>query len=923
VALHTIIVAEYPVRWPTLVDEILQLMKSNDLNSTYASLLVLQELLRTYKFSVEDEHKTAVNNIISRTFSVLGDLFNFVLSSDGNDNEQAEYFAHMRLAIVKIFWNAYSMGTPAYFFSRADDFDKWMNLLMKLCQKPVAADKDEHSAQWKTNKWIGHIAYRLLMMYINPTVLEVSDANAEATEKFSIFFLEKYAVPWLTIYVGLLDSFNKGKTDIPRRVVSLALTYLHGIVQSQSIYEKTLKSQLQYIIQHIVFPFLCFNAADAESWENDPQEYLREAFEVDSSEDIFSPKAAAASTLIDLIKIRKNDALTLYLQFINTELNKYNSQQPQDRNYSLKDGILYSIGCLRSTLRKNKLTKNSLEGMLVTHVFPEFENPRGFLRARAAWILGQFANIAWSNPDTMMTSMKKILNCLGDNQLPVKIAAGLALTEYLTSPEALQEVKPILPQLLQVYMNNMDEMEHTTVVNSIEMLIDAFHEEMEPYALTIIQKMVETFIRLFDDDDTEEEAEFIMISCLRTILTLMGALGNKEHLFGMIEKAVYPIVHKILSDDGGLEFISEGLEILTGITFRAPILTKELWALFPLMGNTYKEYAYDYIYDFVAPIDNYICKDADTFLSNPLYMEIVLYIINSYLGKETVGVEREMQHATKLASVVLQHLRGRIDTVVPKILELLIFRLSQAKSTSLKILLIDAIADALIYNAELTLRYMESTNCTASVFGLWLSTLPQFTRLYDKKVTVLGLTSVLSRDVQTLPQAVQSNIGRIIITCVKLLMNMHTQKIQEEQDKQKQEQEREEFLKGYENGYFGDSDDDDDDDVDVADDGDAHISRQLHDTEGIDITSVSQSNTFKQLLAKISKTSWDDQADDDDLDEEDGEFNSGVDDMNENVLFGQTAKVFAEKYPDPFRQIATQLDSNEQSALQQLMTAAQ
>lgn len=47
-----------------------------------------------------------------------------------------------------------------------------------------------------------------------------------------------------------------------------------------------------------------------------------------------------------------------------------------------KDGILHIIGAVAKILLKKNLYKDQVELMLVTYVFPEFQSPHGFLRAR-------------------------------------------------------------------------------------------------------------------------------------------------------------------------------------------------------------------------------------------------------------------------------------------------------------------------------------------------------------------------------------------------------------------------------------------------------------------------------------------------------------------------------------------------------------
>ena len=47
-----------------------------------------------------------------------------------------------------------------------------------------------------------------------------------------------------------------------------------------------------------------------------------------------------------------------------------------------KDGILHIVGAVAPVLLKKNMYKDQVEMMLVSYVFPEFQSPFGFLRAR-------------------------------------------------------------------------------------------------------------------------------------------------------------------------------------------------------------------------------------------------------------------------------------------------------------------------------------------------------------------------------------------------------------------------------------------------------------------------------------------------------------------------------------------------------------
>jgi|SRR5690606_1005042 len=77
-----------------------------------------------------------------------------------------------------------------------------------------------------------------------------------------------------------------------------------------------------------------------------------------------------------------------------------------------------------------------------------------------------------------------------DTELPVKIHAAVALSNMLGNEICLKEIRPILPQLLDAYLKIMNEMDNDKLVTSLEILIDSFADEMEPYAVELCNKMV-------------------------------------------------------------------------------------------------------------------------------------------------------------------------------------------------------------------------------------------------------------------------------------------------------------------------------------------------------------------------------------------------------------------------------------------------
>ena len=74
--------------------------------------------------------------------------------------------------------------------------------------------------------------------------------------------------------------------------------------------------------------------------------------------------------------------------------------------------------------------------MLATHVYPEFVNPHGYMRARVCWVLRQFGEICFKNPDNLRVSIEFLRLALStDKELPVRIEAAIALQTMLNEQE--------------------------------------------------------------------------------------------------------------------------------------------------------------------------------------------------------------------------------------------------------------------------------------------------------------------------------------------------------------------------------------------------------------------------------------------------------------------------------------------------------
>ena len=129
----------------------------------------------------------------------------------------------------------------------------------------------------------------------------------------------------------------------------------------------------------------------------------------------------------------------------------------------------------------------------------------------------------------------------------------------------------VLPQLLDELFKLMDEIGNDELVATLEVLIEAFSEQMAPYAQGLCQRLAEHFVRLAISEsgqEAEEEASFAAVQCCSAITTLLENIKSSPDLYPMLEPFLVPMLHRILTpDEKGeylcMEFMEDGLEILT------------------------------------------------------------------------------------------------------------------------------------------------------------------------------------------------------------------------------------------------------------------------------------------------------------------------------------------------------------------------
>ncbi|TYH55539.1 hypothetical protein ES332_D09G241800v1 [Gossypium tomentosum] len=885
--LKTIIHADYPEQWPRLLDWVKHNLQDQQV---YGALFVLRILARKYEFKSEEE-RTPVHRIVEETFPHLLNIFNRLVQIDKPALEVADLIK----LICKIFWSSIYLEIPKQLLD-PNLFNAWMMAFLNVLERPVPLEGQPVDPElrkswgwWKVKKWTVHILNRLYTRFGD---LKLRNPENRA---FAQMFQKNYAGKILECHLNLLGVIRVGGY-LPDRVTNLILQYLGSSISKNSMYT-LLQPQIDVLLFEIVFPLMCFNDNDQKLWEEDPHEYVRKGYDI--IEDLYSPRTASMDFVCELVRKRGKENLQKFIQFIVEIFKRYDEAPVEYKPYRQKDGALLAVGALCDKLKQTEPYKSELEHMLMQHVFPEFRSPVGHLRAKAAWVAGQYARINFSDQNNFRLALHSVVSGLCDPELPVRVDSVFALRSFVEACRDLNEIRPILPQLLDEIFKLMNEVENEDLVFTLETIVDKFGEEMAPFALGLCQNLAAAFWRCMNTSEADDEADdpgaLAAVGCLRAISTILESVSRLPQLFVQIEPTLLPIMRRMLTTDGQ-EVFEEVLEIVSYMTFFSPTISLEMWSLWPLMIEALADWAIDFFPNILVPLDNYISRGTAHFLTckEPDYQQSLWNMISSVMADKNLE-DNDIEPAPKLIEVVFQNCRGQVDHWVEPYLRITLDRLRRTEKSRLKCLLVQVIANSVYYNAVLTLSILNKLCVTTEVFNLWFHLLQQvkksgllanFKREHDKKVCCLGLTSLLALPGEQFPGEALERVFKATLDLLVAYKGQITVAANEEEVE-------DDDMDGFQT--------DDEDDADASD-------KEM----GVDAEDEDEADNIRlQKLAAQAKAfhpTDDDDSDSDDDFSDDEELLSPIDEVDPFVFFVDTVKALQASDPIRFQNLTQTLD---------------
>eukprot|EP01126_Amoeba_proteus_P045958 TRINITY_DN5172_c0_g1_i2.p1 TRINITY_DN5172_c0_g1~~TRINITY_DN5172_c0_g1_i2.p1 ORF type:complete len:631 (+),score=189.97 TRINITY_DN5172_c0_g1_i2:875-2767(+) len=615
------------------------------------------------------------------------------------------------------------------------------------------------------------------------------------------------------------------------------------------------------------------------------------------------------------------------MQYTTEAMNRYLRSRPEARNPGEKDGALRIIGSLSGILMENPEFCNSLEEMLVLHVIPELSSKHAFLRARATWVISKFARITFTQEITFLNCVQQILNLMADTSetIPVRIYAAVSLKDLIKPKFVREKLEPSLPNVLDTFLKLMEGVDCDDLIASLEVVVKKFRKSVSQYAPTLIEKMVIYYHKITQDtkdfDDYDNPGFLAAQQTLSAIITVLHCVQDNPKVLAQVD----PIIsHLLLTLRPELdELLTEYIVITAIMSFYSESISDNLWLMFDKLCDIYVEFGGGFLDELLGPLDNFVSRSTDKFLSNPRYQQRLCSIYQRLL-EDSSSEERECGDAAQLMEVIFVYCKGRVDDIVPTAIGLAIERFHTSQSHALRVLLLGVVANGFYYNPLITLNLLESREWTSEIFKEWLEMIPELPRLHDMKLSILALCTLFHLSPSQWPASLQQRAKDILLAIMDTIQRFNEKNTaqeaeSDETDTTNSDDSDEEDMFNRKDVPDDKDVGDDDDDEDIADDDEAaKLLKKIkakHYADGEDVESTTAAESFFSQAFAL---------DDEDLEEnytldDDDDFTSLIDEVDEVVFFLESLEVLSNKDRAAHHFLLSSLSAQEEARFKQLV----
>jgi hypothetical protein len=751
--LHSLVRWEFPEKWLPLVDQMSQSLSSE--SSVISGLTALFEV-----FSWKGYDNDALTEELHARFApTLLDLAQKGLSAG---TEQGHAVARW---VCKCFRAAVQFR---FSYPLLGHYGVWHELFCAIIALPTngvkVQDMDdlEEMSLFRLKKAALQAQNRVFGRY----GIAKKTSTQEQVQAFSQTYLPSLAPAVLQLNLKLIEDYLNSKAIVTDSMFMLLCDLLEDAVGCKPLWKSGLSSHALPIIQHFLFPRVCFSADEQEEWESDPVEFVRSR--LDPYEEYESPSTVSLNLIVSMVKKHKKSLLHGLFAFLNGLLPSNNPQSSVQR----QEGALRILGSLIKTIDKALKQTGHLVDSLLLPILSSPSNP--LLQMRAAWALEQFSTDVHLPRDVSVKAFLVCFDVLKTTQdLPVKVQCAITIGSLLDEEAVQMAAAPCVLPMMELILDLTNSIDIEALSALIEKLVNMYATDLAPYAAQLGQQLVNTFMRMLpasvpaEQDFEFDGAERMMsaIGLLRALSTLASAMSSNDEIIAQLEVLFVPMLVSVF-EKRIMDVYDESFTLACEITFyRKRIAHEGYWRLYELIfALAERPCGLDHISDICTLLDNYVTYASAHILANAKWASQLFSLIQRILsGSESSYLDEYNYVCTVVTSLFLSQPTGLpAASIIPLLDHRLSIEVHEQSDNSIGKLLQVYLSILFHYHQPAILQTLKPQ--------FWEQLVKQsrhFTRVFDKKLVICGLAPILDQlptvhvlqvylsAVETLPKAVE------------------------------------------------------------------------------------------------------------------------------------------------------------------------
>ena len=225
-------------------------------------------------------------------------------------------------------------------------------------------------------------------------------SGKKSLDDFIIEFDKNYAAALCEANLNIL--LRKKDQFVGTKTLNSALRFVASGIKNAKM-RRLCTNHIQTILFELTLPMMLVSEKEYSLWNENPIEYVRMQVDFSNPWNVKRTNQDLIKAICNIKKTRKNkisDYLTGYLQMILENLNAGESN-----DWRQKEALLHAFGLLNLHIAPSAEFSANAIGILENFVFQELKSENGFMRARAAWVYGQFANFDFNNNEHLRQAL--------------------------------------------------------------------------------------------------------------------------------------------------------------------------------------------------------------------------------------------------------------------------------------------------------------------------------------------------------------------------------------------------------------------------------------------------------------------------------------------------------------------------------------